>query len=1320
MSDSDGSSTPTLETRDFLDELTSAESSLNSFFAGTSPSSPLQKKIQRGKKKRRKLLKKKAPGVGGSPLQEELKIPFSQRVGEVKDLDLQLPKEQDPSLVPARDPSESDAGLAVGLAGPMKEEAFLGARASMVRDRTTAERRPEAFEVAGAEGGEGEEESDKAASCRSLDVVNTTVRKADTSSLGSAEASTLTTAVLRWKIKKFPSKYKSGEAPLFSPLHEDDLKNKWRFILYPKGEKGDDWLSVFIEVPESERLPFGWKRSASFTITLAHGDGDKEFSRKDSHVFKSTGGDTSWGWPNFIECSRLFKEGYCVNDSIEIRAEILLHSMSNHIAKEDLCAYLCSACATGNARNVNYCIDRGADVNDMYKSNAPIHNVCMATKPFPDILNTLLNKGADIDLVNGDVESGLLLAAYYGHISIVNLLLARGARRDIGPTKNGLCCVGAAAQQGELEALKLLLEAGAPIEGLGAGCCVPLKQALQLKKWTCAKHLIKSGARNTPYSASDEDYFIFAARHAPADVVFCLAENGADVNVCDKNGETPLSILLFNRSEPELAYHLWHEFGASIARCSRDRQKVQRAKLLLTLEHKKTLGAGPRDTAFEFIASQLSEDCLPLLKLLESKKFSISHQAAQFVKNRMHSKDELAQFLFQDPSYHELFEDTDLTEFGLDPRKLQQLSEEFLNNKIAERAARADKHAQELIQEEEAEEKKKMSKAQKKKQKKKKKKAALQAKKQEEEMLKQKQKEEEDRRQREREEEHRRKQEEKERRRIEEKEKEMQQQMAQLALKSKLKHKEKNTEKPKEKEKAKESTAVEASQPKEPKELPSAAPEKARKKKKKKQVQQVQQVQQSQAAGSQQQQDNGRYNLSTAKSREKSRQQPTEKDFDGTVTKIFGGANGYLFVNYKIYCSREIVQEAHEWPPKEGDRVKVRAVWDPDRENWRGTKYKLVSAPVPKKDEKKDVFNDFYAAARTLDKLIQSVGGSVVYTPVTLNDLLRAGTAMEKSLVETAASNCSKGLAGLVERFPDLMVFGTDAAGSLRIVSRAVHAAQPSNSPGPVVGQSRLSAPPQPKKKEDVVPLPVDYASAVAVTPADLKQRVAPHPNSIPHSTMDRTPKPDPDGALGFHTQIAVEQPAAQPVAPLESAGIGNALLGAEVGVDEPFGRISEQICNSVLEIETDPITKLAEESVPATAPVTAEPPANGSRLSFFKYLHEENEEPVPPPPGMPFMAPSQPPTSELNAESEVFQGFDNGYFLPGETAQAVPTTTEAQPFQHWSASPGDLWTDPLGALHAPAQATAASESFGKVHPHSHSQEAQRQNGVSDFVKRGS
>merc|ERR1712127_119142 len=76
-----------------------------------------------------------------------------------------------------------------------------------------------------------------------------------------------------------------------------------------------------------------------------------------------------------------------------------------------------------------------------------------------------------------------------------------------------------------------------------------------------------------------------AATKGLPDTVELLLRHGADHTVTTKKGDTALSILV-EQNLIDAAVEMVTEYKASVPRCSRDRKKVQRARLLINLRVK--------------------------------------------------------------------------------------------------------------------------------------------------------------------------------------------------------------------------------------------------------------------------------------------------------------------------------------------------------------------------------------------------------------------------------------------------------------------------------------------------------------------------------------------------------------------------------------------------------------------------------------------------------------------------------------------------------------------------------------------------------------
>ncbi|KAM1363357.1 hypothetical protein TB2_027815 [Malus domestica] len=99
---------------------------------------------------------------------------------------------------------------------------------------------------------------------------------------------------------------------------------KWRMFIYPKGDNVD-YLSVFLDVPETKTLPYGWNRYIKFTITLVDQfDTRNSVSEETEHVFMANTAD--WDFATLVPLSDLhcLDNGYLVNDVciVEVEASV--------------------------------------------------------------------------------------------------------------------------------------------------------------------------------------------------------------------------------------------------------------------------------------------------------------------------------------------------------------------------------------------------------------------------------------------------------------------------------------------------------------------------------------------------------------------------------------------------------------------------------------------------------------------------------------------------------------------------------------------------------------------------------------------------------------------------------------------------------------------------------------------------------------------------------------------------------------------------------------------------------------------------------------
>jgi ankyrin repeat protein len=176
-----------------------------------------------------------------------------------------------------------------------------------------------------------------------------------------------------------------------------------------------------------------------------------------------------------------------------------------------------------------------------------------------DVLKALLDAGADVDSPNADGQTALMVVARGGNTAAAELLLARGADVDARETRKGQTALMWAVAQGHPEMARLLLEHGADVDArstvndwermvtaeprqknLYSGGFTPLLYAARQGCVECARVLLDAGANIDGTDPDGVTPLLSALLNAHWDTGKLLLERGANPNKWDFWGRTPL------------------------------------------------------------------------------------------------------------------------------------------------------------------------------------------------------------------------------------------------------------------------------------------------------------------------------------------------------------------------------------------------------------------------------------------------------------------------------------------------------------------------------------------------------------------------------------------------------------------------------------------------------------------------------------------------------------------------------------------------------------------------------------------------------------
>lgn len=219
----------------------------------------------------------------------------------------------------------------------------------------------------------------------------------------------------------------------------------------------------------------------------------------------------------------------------------------------------------GDVKIMESVLRSGAKVNEPdLKHNTPLVYACCGYKVEssiinPEVVELLLQNGADPHILNKRGVSPLHYASRTGNAEVVNLLLKHDAKVDLKTlalnTPLAYACGSNvdASYTPNPKVVELLLQGGADPNIPTADGWSPLHCAVESGDVKIVELLLKYNA-NVNYLAQGHTtalaYACYGTKHKPnLKVVELLLQSGADPYIATENGETPLSLALDNNED---------------------------------------------------------------------------------------------------------------------------------------------------------------------------------------------------------------------------------------------------------------------------------------------------------------------------------------------------------------------------------------------------------------------------------------------------------------------------------------------------------------------------------------------------------------------------------------------------------------------------------------------------------------------------------------------------------------------------------------------------------------------------------------------------
>jgi uncharacterized protein len=278
------------------------------------------------------------------------------------------------------------------------------------------------------------------------------------------------------------------------------------------------------------------------------------------------------------------RQAFWESVSVSELQSLLVSGLNVNTYDEFCSTLLMNAVRYSNEDVIQFLIDTGADVNAPSSLFPLQENVTpLMEARTPNVTKLLLGAGANVHAMDSNNNTPLIFAAADGNLEIIKLLVEAGAnvnttgskyvdewfedRRSThagGPFYLGTV-LNAAIESGSLEAVDYLIQSGASLQGLNTNNYTPLEWAVGYGTPEIFSFLLENGAS---YGKGDGDaslVYLASINPTVVEMIQMLAETGVNINACNEHGSNALTQAAFYRETEVIKMLL--EAGVDVNAC---------------------------------------------------------------------------------------------------------------------------------------------------------------------------------------------------------------------------------------------------------------------------------------------------------------------------------------------------------------------------------------------------------------------------------------------------------------------------------------------------------------------------------------------------------------------------------------------------------------------------------------------------------------------------------------------------------------------------------------------------------------------------------
>lgn len=191
-------------------------------------------------------------------------------------------------------------------------------------------------------------------------------------------------------------------------------------------------------------------------------------------------------------------------------------------------------------------ISAGANIHAKTKEGATV----LFWVADPVLVNLLVDGGIDVNEVDKNGDSALLLAVQYGRTDVMNALIKYGANVNIRNKNDKTPLLTALMKSDGMIASKILLSAGADAKAISSNGSTTLMNIVnyiavideeqQKELISIIMELLRKGVDTNAQGSDGVNALMLAVSTKNINTIKLLLENGANPNIVDSDGATPL------------------------------------------------------------------------------------------------------------------------------------------------------------------------------------------------------------------------------------------------------------------------------------------------------------------------------------------------------------------------------------------------------------------------------------------------------------------------------------------------------------------------------------------------------------------------------------------------------------------------------------------------------------------------------------------------------------------------------------------------------------------------------------------------------------